>query len=78
MTECICQLCGELRTCNYWSPKNELATFRLLGIKGSNLPICISCMLEKTNDPQFFIKSMEEFLRLARREGFKVEGKYDE
>ena len=77
MTECICQLCGKFANCNYWSPKSVKATFRMLGIKGSNLPVCVTCMLEKVTNPQFFIKSMEEFLRMAKKEGYKVEGKYD-
>jgi|GEM_PF-3179903 len=70
---CVCQLCGLMKNIGCWSPKNEDVTYRLLGIKGSNLPICVDCILKKQNDPQYFIKSLEEFLKLAKREGFGVD-----
>ena len=70
---CICQLCGLMKNIGCWSPKNEETTFRLLGIKGSNLPICAECILKKHEDPQYFIKSIEEFLRLVKKEGWKVD-----
>jgi len=45
MTLCICQKCGEKKEIESWSPKNAETTFRIFGIKGSHLPICIDCLL---------------------------------
>jgi len=78
MTKCICQLCGEMKEVEAWSPKDEMSTFRVIGIKGSSLPICYDCILEKTRDPHYFIKTLEEFLRQLKKNGFEVEGKYDD
>ena len=46
MVRCECQLCGEKKEIGSWSPKNKETTFRLFGIKGSNLPICIDCLIK--------------------------------
>jgi len=75
MTECMCQLCGKWKKVEAWSPKDEMATFRVIGIKGSSLPICYDCILEKTRDPQYFIATLEEFLRDLKEHGYKVESK---
>jgi len=45
MTLCICQKCGEKKEIESWSPKNAETTFRIFGIKGSHLPICIDCFV---------------------------------
>jgi len=66
--KCECQLCGEIKEIYCWSPENKETTFKLFGISGSNLPICQPCMIKKHQNPEFMIKSLEEFARLLRQD----------
>ena len=77
MTRCICQLCNEMKEIEAWTPEDSKTTLRLIGIEGSRLPICYDCILQKTRDPQYFIATLEELLRSAKKYGYKVQGKYD-
>ena len=78
MTRCICQLCNEMKEIEAWTPEDPKVTLHLIGIEGSRLPICYDCILQKTKEPQYFINTLEEILKLAKKNGYEVQGKYDD
>ena len=66
MTKCECQLCGKMKKTHCFSPENKETTFRLFGIKGHSLPLCLDCMVKKNQNPEFMLKSLEEFARMLK------------